>query len=63
MDEKHCKICGKTRDLFPLRFEPEETDAGVAFTVYVCGSCWEVIAAIAKRAFKASEKETNHDND
>jgi len=59
MSEKQCKICGKTRDLFPLKFEPDETDAGVEFTVYVCGSCWEVIAAIAKRVFKAMHRGAN----
>jgi DNA-directed RNA polymerase subunit RPC12/RpoP len=47
---KQCAICGKTRDLFALELGPDETDAGEAYTRYVCGSCWEVIAAISRRA-------------
>jgi len=44
-----CAICGKTHDLFELTFAPDETEAGKTFTRYVCGSCWDVIAAIAAR--------------
>ena len=54
--ERKCKICGKTNDLFSLDYQADETDAGVPFTVYVCGSCWEVIAAIAKRVFESLTK-------
>ena len=52
MVDKKCKICGKERDLFPLDFKANETDAGEPFTVYVCGSCWETIAAISRRVFE-----------
>ena len=53
MMDKRCKICGKERDLFPLEFRAEETDAGEPFTVYVCGSCWETIAGIARRVLES----------
>ena len=49
MDSK-CAICGKHSDLFSLRFDADETDAGKSWTTHVCGTCWEVIAAIARRA-------------
>jgi len=55
--DKKCKICGKERDLFPLEFKADETDAGEPFTVYVCGSCWETIAAIARRVFEVSVRQ------
>ena len=42
-----CAICGKTHGLFTLDLE---TDEGEAYKKFVCGSCWEVIAAIAVRA-------------
>ena len=53
MLDKKCKICGKERDLFPLDFKADETDACEPFTVYVCGSCWEVIAAISRRVLES----------
>lgn len=49
---KKCAICEKERDLFELKFESDETDAGEEFSKYVCGSCWEVIAAIGRRVAK-----------
>ena len=49
---KKCAICKKERDLFELKFEADETDAGEEFSKYVCGSCWEVIAAIGRRVAK-----------
>ena len=45
-----CTICKKSRDLFELRFEANETDAQEEWSTRVCGSCWEAIAAIAVRA-------------
>ena len=51
---KKCKICGKEHDLFPLDFRAEETDANEPFTVFVCGSCWEVIAAISRRVLESN---------
>ena len=50
MSDRKCKICGKEHDLFKLTFNPDETDANETFSVYVCGSCWEIIATIARRA-------------
>ena len=50
MMDKKCAICGTPKDLFELILQPEELDADVPITKYVCGSCWEVIAAIARRA-------------
>ena len=50
--DKKCATCGKQNDLFELDFEPGDTEAGEKFSKYVCGSCWEVIATIAKRAVK-----------
>ena len=50
MSMHNCKICGGGSDIFPLDFEADETDACEEWTTYVCGSCWEIIAAIAKRA-------------
>lgn len=48
MSERVCKICKKTSDLFKLEFEADgETEA---YTLMVCGTCWDVIANIAKRA-------------
>lgn len=47
---KHCAICGKTSDLFELKFDVNDTDAQEEFSRFVCGSCWEVIAKIAKLA-------------
>jgi len=49
---KQCAICHKEHDLFELKFEADETDAGEEFSKYVCGSCWEVMAAIAHRVAK-----------
>jgi len=46
---RKCAICGKSHDLFELRFEANETDAEEEWSQYVCGSCWETIAAIARR--------------
>lgn len=51
MDEK-CKICGKPYDLTKLVFRPEETDADEIWSTYVCGSCWEIIATIARRTYE-----------
>ena len=50
---KKCAICGKEHDLFELQFRADETDAGEPFSKYVCGSCWEVIAAISRRAVES----------
>jgi uncharacterized protein YlaI len=47
-----CAICGKEHDLFELKFKADETDANEEFSKYVCGDCWEVIAAIARRVAK-----------
>lgn len=44
-----CAICKKSTDLSKLTFEPDETDANESFASYVCGRCWEHIAAIALR--------------
>lgn len=46
--DKVCKICGKSKDLFELQFQPEDTDALEHYSVYVCESCWNIIAKIAK---------------
>ena len=55
--DKKCAICGKTHDLFILEIEYEP---GETYAKYLCGSCWDVIAEVAKRATKpmieASEK-------
>ena len=51
--EHICKICGKPRDIFQLEFRPDETDAGIAFSVPVCGTCWEIIAAISRRVIES----------
>ena len=50
--DKKCAICGKTHGLFTLEIE---SDDGTAFDKFVCGSCWDVIAAIAIKAFKSLE--------
>lgn len=44
-----CKICGKTTDLHRLTFEDWETDSDQMWSTLVCGSCWKIIAAIARR--------------
>jgi len=46
MNDRKCAICEKTRDLFSLEMDYE----GEKYTKYVCGNCWEVIAAIANKA-------------
>jgi recombinational DNA repair protein (RecF pathway) len=43
--ENKCAICGKQGDLFTLEYEED----GEQCARKVCGSCWEVIAAIARR--------------
>jgi len=46
MYDRKCAICEKTRGLFPLEMDYE----GEKCTKYVCGNCWEVIAAIALKS-------------
>lgn len=50
---KECVICERPDDLFRLEFKADDTDAGEEFSRYVCGSCWDVIATIARRAVKS----------
>jgi len=52
--QKRCAICGKTYDLFGLELT---SDDGEKFQKFVCGSCWDVIAEIAKRAIRAEKME------
>lgn len=40
-----CSICGKSHPLFTLELEED----GQKYTKLVCGSCWDVIAAIAEK--------------
>ncbi len=47
MNRRKCVITGKTNDLFALELE---TDDGEKYTVYVNGSAWEAIGAIANRS-------------
>lgn len=49
---RNCAICGETRDLFILEFDPDDTDAGEKLSRFVCGKCWETIAKIAVLAVK-----------
>ena len=44
-----CAICGRNNDIFALDFGPDETDALEKWTSYICGTCWEHVAAIARR--------------
>ena len=52
MSKYNCRICGKSSDIFMLTFEPWETDADQEWSVPICGTCWEIIAAVARRAVK-----------
>lgn len=52
-----CKICGKTNDLFSFEFEADETDACEKWTSRLCGTCWEHIAAVARRTVKTQMAE------
>lgn len=49
--ERKCKLCGKTGDLFTLDVPTD--DPNLKHSVFVCGTCWDVIAEIALRAVKA----------
>lgn len=57
-----CAICKKETDLFELTFEPMDTEANERFTRHVCGSCWEIIATIARRISKHTVEEYKIDN-
>jgi hypothetical protein len=61
--DKSCAMCGKTNYLYELKFNPEETDAGIGFSKYVCGNCWETIAAIANRALASKVDQLQRDLD
>ena len=54
MKTKQCAICKKSGDLFSIEIPFDEGDEVVFFTKYVCGSCWDVIAEITRRAVKAT---------
>lgn len=43
----HCVICKKEHDLFILKME---TDEGERYALLVCDTCWDTIAAIARKA-------------
>ena len=45
----NCKVCGKSQFLYDLKFEADE-EIPEAYSIKVCGSCWDVIANIANRA-------------
>ena len=49
-----CAICSRPQGVYELRFDADETDAGEEWSTYVCGTCWEVIAAIVRRVFRAN---------
>ena len=56
MSQYNCAICSsQTAGIFSLEI-PCEHD-GEAFTRYVCGKCWEIIFAIAKKAAIAVTEE------
>lgn len=56
-NQYRCKICNKTRDLFPLELQ---TDDDVKYTVFICGSCWDIIFAIAKMAHKLNREDVRN---
>lgn len=52
-----CAFCGKSHDLFTL---PMETDDGEKYNKHICGSCWDVVAAIAVRACATQFAKKDH---
>jgi hypothetical protein len=54
-----CRFCGKNQDIFTCEVPPDE-DNPYGSLFYVCGSCWEAIAEIARRVIHITEmkKET-----
>jgi len=49
MSINKCALCGRANDLFAFDFAPEETDAEEKWTSHICATCWEHVAAVARR--------------
>ena len=44
-----CVFCHRTADIFTVQI-PADDDSGQSYPRSVCGSCWEMIAAVANAA-------------